>query len=448
MMNKILLSIIAIFILMSSCRKSDIIIDENTLLSDDGSGTGTITWTKDKNYILDGFVFVNPGQTLTIEPGTVIRAKTGQGENASALIVARGGKIIAQGTKDEPIIFTVEDDDLEGSVPVEARGLWGGIIILGNAQLNTTFNEARIEGIPISESRGIYGGNNNNDNSGILKYVSIRHGGTNIGDGNEINGLTLGGVGSGTTIEYVEIISNEDDGFEFFGGTVNCKFLVSAFCGDDAFDFDQGYRGKGQFFLALQAPSLGDHLAEHDGGTGPVWGEPLCIPEIFNATYIGNDYLNSAELMTFADNAGGKYYNSIFLNQMNGVFVEYVSGFNDSYYQFTKDNLKIENNIFYNIENNNQENIFSIFTKVSEDLSEEQLLLQNYFTQAGNIITDPQIEITETDYDLIPKRNVSNNLAPYSDNWFDPVNYKGAFDPEGDDWLNGWTLLSQSGKIK
>ncbi|MGC9375343.1 MAG: hypothetical protein ACP5DQ_09925 [Bacteroidales bacterium] len=448
MMKKILLSIIAIIVLMSSCRKSDIIIDENILLSDNGSGTGTITWTKDKNYILDGFVFVNPGQTLTIEPGTVIRAKTGQGENASALIIARGGKIIAQGTKDEPIIFTVEDDDLEGSIPVESRGLWGGIIILGNAQLNTEFNEARIEGIPISEPRGIYGGNKNDDNSGILKYVSIRHGGTNIGDGNEINGLTLGGVGSGTTIEYIEVISNEDDGFEFFGGTVNCRYLVSAFCGDDAFDFDQGYRGKGQFFLALQAPSLGDHLAEHDGGTNPVWGEPLSIPKIYNATYIGNGSLSTAELMTFSDNSGGEYYNSIFLNQTQGVFVEYVTGFNDSYYQFLSGNLKIENNIFYDIENNKQETIFSIFTKTFEDISEEQAMLQNYFLAGDNKIIDPQIEITETDYDLIPKGNVSDNLAPYSDNWFDPVNYKGAFDPDGDDWLNGWTLLSQSGKLR
>ncbi|MEE4197237.1 MAG: hypothetical protein V2I54_06305 [Bacteroidales bacterium] len=446
--NKIVLLITALLILASSCRKSDIVIDDENLLSDDGSGTGTITWTKDKNYILDGFVFVNPGQTLTIEPGTVIRAKTGQGEKASALIVARGGKIIAQGTKDEPIIFTVEDDDLEGSVPLEARGLWGGIIILGNAQLNTEFNEARIEGIPLFESRGIYGGNNNNDNSGILKYVSIRHGGTNIGDGNEINGLTLGGVGSGTTIENVEVISNEDDGFEFFGGNVNCKYLVSAFCGDDAFDFDQGYRGKGQFFLAIQAPSLGDHLAEHDGGTDPVWGEPLSIPEIYNATYIGNGILSSAELMTFADNAGGKYYNSIFINQTQGVLVEYITGFNDSYYQFISGNLKIENNIFYNIENNLQQNIFSIYTRTSEDITEEQLLLQNYFEQANNLMTDPQIEITETEYHLIPQGEVSGNLASYPESWFEEVNYKGAFDPAGDDWINGWTLLSQSGKIK
>jgi len=223
---------------------------------------------------------------------------------------------------------------------------------------------------------------------------------------------------------------------------------VSAFCGDDAFDFDQGYRGKGQFFLALQAPSLGDHLAEHDGGTDPVWGEPFCIPEIYNATYIGNGYLNSAELMTFADNAGGKYYNSIFLNQQQGVFVEYVTGFNDSYYQFISGNLKIENNIFYNIENNNQQTIFSIYTKTSEDISEEQAILQNYFLAGENQIIDPQIEVTEIDYDLFPKGNVTTNLAPYPNDWFERVSYKGAFAPRGDDWLSGWTLLSQSGKIR
>ena len=257
---KIVLSFVILSIIAMACRKSDINIDFDTVVADNGNGTGTITWTKDKTYILEGFVFINSGQTLTIEAGTVIKAKTGQGENASALIVARGGKIIAEGTIDEPIIFTVEGDDLQGSIPIEARGLWGGVIILGNAPLNSEFSEGRIEGIPFSESRGIYGGTISNDNSGVLKYVSIRHGGTNIGEGNEINGLTLGGVGTETKIEYIEVISNQDDGFEFFGGTVNCKYLVSAFCGDDAFDFDMGYQGNNQFLVAIQAPSTGDNL--------------------------------------------------------------------------------------------------------------------------------------------------------------------------------------------
>ena len=444
------LSLIVIFTLIFSvsCRKSDIEVDLTTIIHDDGNGTGNITWKKDQNILLEGFVFVNPGQTLTIEPGTVIRAKTGQAENASALIIARGAKIIAEGTKEEPIIFTVEGDDLKGSVPIESRGLWGGVIILGNAQLNSEFNESKIEGIPLSETRGIYGGSVNNDNSGILKYVSIRHGGTNIGEGNEINGLTLGGVGSGTTIEYVEVISNQDDGFEFFGGTVNCKYLAAAFCGDDAFDFDEGYHGKGQFWLAIQAPSVGDHLAEHDGGIDPVYGEPYCIPEIYNATYIGNGQLNSTQIMTFADNAGGKYYNSIFINQVQGVEIEYINSFNDSYHQFELGNLVFENNIFYNVENNDELMILSAFSSSGTNLDAQQEVLQSYFTSANNEVANPQIVITETDYNVVPSGDVESNLAAYPGEWFDTVSYKGAFAPTGENWLSEWSLLSKSGKIR
>ena len=186
--------ILAIIFVISGCRKGSTPIVITESITDNGGGTGTVTWTKDKTYIIEGFVFVNEGQTLTIEPGTVVYGRTGQGENASALIVARDGKIIAEGTPDEPIIFTVEGDDLLGSVPVNAKGLWGGLIILGRAKLNTPSGEANIEGIPLSEDRGIYGGLLDDDDSGILRYVSIRHGGTNIGEGNEINGLTLGGV--------------------------------------------------------------------------------------------------------------------------------------------------------------------------------------------------------------------------------------------------------------
>ncbi|HHB52491.1 MAG TPA: hypothetical protein ENK75_05555 [Saprospiraceae bacterium] len=222
-------------------------------IKDDGNGTGTTTWKEGKTYIRDGFVFVNSGQTLTIEPGTIIKGKSGQGAEASALIVARGGKIIAEGTKDKPIIFTAEADDLKGSVDKGARGLWGGLIVLGNARLNTEPAEQQVEGIPTTEPRGVFGGNDDNDNSGVIKYVSIRHGGTDIGEGNEINGLTLGAVGSGTEIDYVEVISNNDDGIEFFGGTVGVKHAVLSLCGDDGFDYDMGFRGKGQFWVVLQA---------------------------------------------------------------------------------------------------------------------------------------------------------------------------------------------------
>lgn len=184
-----------------------------------------VTWTKSNVYILDGLVFVEEGATLTIEAGTVVKGKPGEGENASALIIARGAKIYANGTANEPIIFTFEADDPADPFDqsLEATGQWGGLIVLGKSVINDPAGENNIEGIPSDEVRGLYGGTDVNDNSGVIKYVSIRHGGTNIGANNEINGLSLGGVGAGTTIEHVEVFRNQDDGFEFFGGTVKCK---------------------------------------------------------------------------------------------------------------------------------------------------------------------------------------------------------------------------------
>ena len=217
-------------------------------------------WTADNVYMLAGFVYVEKGEALTIEAGTVIKGMPGQGDGASALIVAQGGKIYANGTRNNPIIFTALSDDLTDSADLgpSDKGLWGGLIILGKARLNSPsaveqngFIVDNIEGIPVTDIRGEFGGDDDNDNSGVIRYVSIRHGGSVIGADNEINGLTLGGVGRGTTVEYVEVFANKDDGIEFFGGTVNTSNMVSAFCGDDAFDWDQGYRGNNKYWFCL-----------------------------------------------------------------------------------------------------------------------------------------------------------------------------------------------------
>jgi hypothetical protein len=128
------------------------VVETITTIVDRGEGTGTMTFTKDKTWVISGLVFVNEGQTLTIEPGTVIKGKSGQGENASALVIARGAKIMAEGTAADPIIFTAEADKLDGNLPPTARGLWGGIIVLGNAGLNSAPGETAIEGIPTSEN--------------------------------------------------------------------------------------------------------------------------------------------------------------------------------------------------------------------------------------------------------------------------------------------------------
>lgn len=308
------------------------------------ASSNNVTWSADTTYILKGRVFVNDGQTLNIPAGTVVKGDTGQGDNASALIVAQGGKLMAMGTSTNPIIFTFKDDN--GGTPATTRGQWGGLIILGYARLNSTPGVSNIEGIPTTETRGQYGGNDDADNSGTIRYVSVRHGGTDIGAGNEINGITLGGVGTGTTIEYVEVVGNKDDGWEWFGGTASGDHLISCFCADDALDYDEGYRGVNQFVVVHQDPADADRGGEHDGGTNPEAGTPFATPFFYNVTMVGNPTSRS---VTFRDNAGGEYHNSIFVDFGRGIDIELLESEQDSYKMFDDGLLKLENNIFFNI---------------------------------------------------------------------------------------------------
>ena len=436
-MKSILLGSLIFLLVSTSCRKGDYFLTNKQLINDNGGGTGTVTWTADKVYLLDGFVFVNDGQVLTIEPGTVIQGKTGQGSLASALIVTRGAKIIAEGRSDNPIVFTVEGDDLEGSVPLNASGLWGGLIILGNAIVNTSSGESFIEGLPISEPRGLYGGNNDDDNSGILQYVSIRHGGTNIGEGNEINGLTLGGVGRKTIIDHIEVVSNADDGIEFFGGTVNCSNIAIAYCGDDAFDFDEGYTGKCQFLLGILDATNGDHIAEHSGAADPAAGKLFSHSDIYNATFVGRYPATETNLVYFDQKAGGIYKNSIFLNSGSGIGIEYKPT-GSSFDIWEGNELKITNNLFYQVSSNDPDSIIKIFP-YNESLTVQQSKLSAYFQDAENEILDPDFAITVNNYQLLPSSTVFENMASYSSTWFEQVTYKGAFGSKN--WLEGWSYL-------
>ncbi|NVK05766.1 MAG: hypothetical protein HWD92_13145 [Flavobacteriia bacterium] len=249
---------------------------------DDAAGTVTVaglidentTWSNDNVYILSGRVVVDAGVTLTIEPGTLIKGKTATGSLASALIVARGAMIDAEGTASQPIIFTSEDDDIQlgqkvgSNLAREANELWGGLIILGNAPISAENGdtETNIEGLPANESYGLYGGTNVNDNSGILKYVSIRHGGTLIGEGNEINGITFGGVGNGTVVDHIEVYATLDDGIECFGGSVNIDNALVYYQGDDGVDLDMNYSGTFTNFAVIHGDGIGtDEGLEIDG---------------------------------------------------------------------------------------------------------------------------------------------------------------------------------------
>lgn len=244
---------------MSTCEN----LDNGQPLVVVGNISSDVTWTADRTYILSGHVNVIDGATLTIEPGTLIKSQVGSGPNASVLFIARGSTIIAEGTADAPIIFTSILDEItqadiaagnfaSPNLTANDQALWGGLVLLGYARVSAlSTSENQIEGILANDPNYYYGGNDDTDNSGILKYISIRHGGVNIGLGNEINALTLAGVGSGTEIAHIEIVGCNDDGIEWFGGSVNVTNAVVWNVGDDAIDTDQSWGGILDNFVVL-----------------------------------------------------------------------------------------------------------------------------------------------------------------------------------------------------
>ena len=231
----------------------------------------TQTWTNDRIWVMNGKVVVRAGGVLNIEAGTIIKSENEQGVDATALIIARGGVINANGTADNPIIFTDVNDTIDyndgimspNRVPTDT-GKWGGIIVLGNAMVGQDGGNDDIEGIASGYDWTNYGGGDDNDSSGVLTYVSIRHSGTQLAGGDEIQGLTLGGVGAGTTINHIEVVGSNDDGIEIFGGSVNVANVVILAQRDDALDLDQGYKGTiDNAVIALRANS--DNPFEIDG---------------------------------------------------------------------------------------------------------------------------------------------------------------------------------------
>ncbi|NNK83578.1 MAG: hypothetical protein HKO92_10685 [Flavobacteriaceae bacterium] len=339
MKRNLLFTLIMTSLILTSCFKDDdtpIIIEEvtNNNYYDNSGGGGdefeTIvkaggiaideTWTSENIYVLDRKVVVQEGVTLTIEPGTIIKGRAGTGSLSSALIVARGGKIMAEGTPSNPIIFTSEADNIESgetagtNLDENDRGLWGGLLVLGYAPCSFSgdVTQVQIEGIPADDTFGLYGGDDPADNSGVIQYVSIRHGGTLIGEGNEINGLTLGGVGTGTTLDNIEVVANVDDGIEFFGGTVNASNLLVWAQGDDGLDIDQAFSGTIDNAVVVLGDAS-DHALEIDGPEGTATGSFT----LQNVTLIGN-----------LDTANGEYadYRSGATGATNNI---YAYGFKD-----------------------------------------------------------------------------------------------------------------------
>lgn len=283
-------------------------VDETTVYVSSNITTNT-TWETGKIYVLKTRVAVVSGVTLTIQPGVIVKGEAGTGSNATALLIARGANLMAEGTASSPIIFTSVADEIQPgqiaspNLDPDFNGLWGGLIVLGNAPISADAASVQIEGIPASDANGLYGGADATDNSGVLKYISIRHGGANIGEGNEINGLTLGGVGSGTVVQNIEIIANQDDGVEFFGGSVNASNFIVWNAGDDGIDTDQAWAGTLDNFIVI-CGATGDHALEIDGPEGTM----LDGHTVQNGSVRGT---TAAELGDFRSSARGAF-NSIY----------------------------------------------------------------------------------------------------------------------------------------
>ena len=327
MKKLLLIALVTSTLVFTSCFKDDdapLIVETSTTIINENPGggstddcpvvtvTGEITdgdvWTNDNIYQLNQKVVVPAGATLTINPGTIIKGSSGTGSLASALIVARGGTLNANGTASEPIIFTSTQDNITcgqtagTNLDENDRGLWGGLIVLGNAPCSFSGDivEAQIEGIPADDTFGLYGGTDENDSSGSMRYISIRHGGALIGEGNEINGLTLGGVGAGTIIDNIEVVGNVDDGVEFFGGTVDASNILVWAQGDDAIDIDQAYAGTVDNVVVVLG-DISDHAFEIDGPEGTGSGSFT----LRNATIIGNTVTANGEYADYRSNAQG-----------------------------------------------------------------------------------------------------------------------------------------------
>ncbi|MCB1099130.1 MAG: hypothetical protein KDN22_26395 [Verrucomicrobiae bacterium] len=430
-----------------------------------GDVTANTTWTSDNVYIMRKPIFVTGGATLTIQPGTTILGGQDLIANTfGSLIITRGCKIMADGTAENPIVFTAELSRTR-ELTLADTSLWGGVIVLGNAVLNDAGNPflqpenpventRQIEGFPSggNDANISYGGLDDDDNSGVLRYCSIRYGGFEFDTDEEINGLTLGAVGRGTTIEFIEVFNNSDDGVEFFGGTVNTRFMVMAFNEDESFDFDQGYRGKNQFWFAIQK-SVGtgsNYGGEHDGGDSPDKTlEPFARAQVFNATYIGagvgTTYDQDNWVFRLKDNFAGQYRNSIFTDFKDGI----VRIDDDTTAARTLDvdangvetGLDFDNNTFFGFGP----------TLLMNGTPAEMEVIDS--TEGNTTTVDPQIVgiSRTTDKGLDPRPNpagaayTSGTTDPPVDGFYQKTPFRGAFG--SDLWIKGWTELDKKGYL-
>lgn len=364
----------------------------------DSDITENVTLETGKTYTLNGGVHVKSGATLTIQPGVTIVAQ--HDETVDYILIEQGAKIDAQGTAAQPIVMTSEKKE---------AGAWGGLHICGYAHTNNGSGKSEIGNAP-------YGGNNDADDSGTLKYIRLEYTGYAFDEEHEANGVSFYGVGNGTTVEHLQAYQGSDDGFEFFGGSVNVKYMVVTSCSDDSFDWTEGWNGKAQFLVAYQEgeSSLGyacDCLMECDNNGTNNAATPVAHPTIANATLIGNG--GDAQGVRLRAGTQVELYNTIITGKGKPLTVET----NETENALKDGTSKLE------------------YVAISGELSSKQGIYTNAdFTQAAGNLTNQEFSWTGK---YVGTLDGGKDLS--ADSFFTKTDYKGAV-KSGDYWTSGWTL--------
>jgi hypothetical protein len=488
-------------------------INLSTFADANGEITSNTNLTCDKLYVIDKKIYVGNGTTLTIQPGTVLKGSSvADPANATGLIIERGGKIMADGKPNCPIVMTSASDPMDGTHSLTNVGEWGGLVLLGTASnnlqdgnvycANHTTGVGFIEGFDVANPRNLYGAGdvtfptfNDNDNSGILRYVSVRHAGAILAIGNELNGISFGSVGRGTTVEHVETVAAADDNMEFFGGTVDVKYCSVLWGDDDFYDFDLGYSGRMQFNFGISGDSItGLHTTDNgfecdadDDKKSPTFlrSHPL----MYNCTFVSNGHI-----MPAADNTGpaaiqakelteGEFYNNVFVNFRSGLHLAQARSTStykgDAYDNWTNDktdpylttastpgvakymSLIVKNNTFIGIANvPGRTGALTKGTMVSgknpalyKDFTVASAADSAQFLGDGNIsvASVPGIDYNWTwntghtdftnPYHFVPSTNLPTKTLPPNDGFFTLVNYRGAFDANKPSWISEGFLV-------
>jgi hypothetical protein len=459
------------------------------------------TWTADNVYNLQDQIYVLPGATLTIEAGTLVASTANLG---GSLAVCRGAQINVLGTASAPVIMTSDADDLV--TWRESCNEWGNLTIMGNAYIsenatvgNTPFpsatNVAAMEGLVAAfpgDPNVLYGGGDDDDDSGSISYLSLRYGGRVIGLGNELNGLSLGGIGRGTDIHHVEIMNNVDDGIEIWGGTFNLKNFSIWNIGDDSLDIDQGFRGRAQYGLivqgfstdASQGSGVGDNACEIDGAEDSDW-QPVTTTSLYNLTVIGQPF-DGDGLTAWRDNANVQYRKCIFMDcgekvvrfdgddgdgangyGFNGTLdwpTRWTTAYNtystinapgnpQSFYraQFNGNLIEMTDSVFFNNTNGSaytEANARNVFDAANNNVLEPATSPVTDIQRAAPVVRGGKVmqQVTFLDPAAAGDATTAAGSISAGTPFFEDVAYRGAFAP-GENWLAGWSAASSYGFV-